>query len=124
KMRGVLLTGFGDQLPQPLPAGLVHASYASFSRLLPKAAAIVHHGGIGTIAQALRAGVPQLVTPMNFDQPDNARRVERLGVADRLRMRDYQPAVAARKLSALIASPQIAAQCRVMAGRLAFNDSL
>ncbi len=47
--------------------------------LVPRLAALVHHGGIGTTAQAMRAGVPQLITPFAHDQFDNAARVERLG---------------------------------------------
>ena len=53
--------------------------YAPHSRLFPRAAAIVHHGGIGTTGQALRSGKPQLVSPFMGDQPDNAARVSRLG---------------------------------------------
>jgi rhamnosyltransferase subunit B len=122
--RGVLVTRFRDQLPHALPAGVLHVDYAPFGRLLPRAAAIVHHGGIGTLAQAMRAGIPQLVTPMNFDQPDNAVRVTRLGVADRIRLRHYLPAAAAKKLAALLASPRVAAECRGMADRLQRDDSL
>jgi rhamnosyltransferase subunit B len=47
--------------------------------LLPRARALVHHGGIGTAAQAFAAGIPQLITPFAHDQFDNAARVERLG---------------------------------------------
>jgi rhamnosyltransferase subunit B len=53
--------------------------YVPLSRLLPRARALVHHGGIGTASLALAAGVPQLITPFVFDQFDNAARVERLG---------------------------------------------
>ena len=52
-----------------------------FSSVFPLCAAVVHHGGIGTCAQALAAGVPQLTMPLAFDQPDNATRLSRLGVA-------------------------------------------
>jgi UDP:flavonoid glycosyltransferase YjiC (YdhE family) len=41
---------------------------------------VVHHGGVGTTAKALAAGVPQVVVPVAYDQPDNGRRVVRLGV--------------------------------------------
>jgi UDP:flavonoid glycosyltransferase YjiC (YdhE family) len=122
--RGVLVTGFAGQLPRPLPSRVLHVPYAPFSRLLPKASVIVHHGGIGTLAQAMRAGIPQLVTPMNFDQPDNAARLSRLGVADRIRLRDYAPAVAAKKLRALLTSPLVASQCRALSQRLAPTDAV
>jgi UDP:flavonoid glycosyltransferase YjiC (YdhE family) len=122
--RGLLATPFADQLPRGLPDGIRHVAYAPFGALLPRTAAIVHHGGIGTLAQALRAGIPQLVTPMNFDQPDNAARVTRLGVADRVRPRDYTPTVAANKLAALMASSDVASQCRAAANRLTETDPI
>ena len=78
--RAILLTRFKEHLPA-LPSSVHHEGYAPLSRLLPRSAALVHHGGIGTLAQALAAGVPQLTMPMGFDQPDNTNRLIRLGVA-------------------------------------------
>ena len=63
----------------------MHVPYAPFSALMPRLRALVHHGGIGTSAQALAAGIPQLVVPFAHDQFDNAARLRRLGVADTLR---------------------------------------
>jgi rhamnosyltransferase subunit B len=79
--RGILLTRHRAHLPPALPPTVLHVEYAPLSRLLPRAAAIVHHGGIGTSAQAMASGVPQVVCPFSFDQVDNARRLEELGVA-------------------------------------------
>ena len=73
------MTQFDEQLPAPLPDHVVHVSYAPFSRVLPRCAAFIHHGGIGTTAQALRAGVRQVVVRLAHDQFDNAMRVRRLG---------------------------------------------
>jgi len=78
--RAVFLTANSDQLPRNLPSSIFVSAYAPFSLLLPRAAVMVHHGGIGTVAQCLAAGIPQLVVHMSLDQPDNAARVERLGV--------------------------------------------
>lgn len=78
--RAVFLTSKPDQVPGNLPPSIFVASYAPFSKLLPRAAAMVHHGGIGTTSQCLAAGIPQLVVFMALDQPDNAARVKRLGV--------------------------------------------
>lgn len=94
--RAVLLTRKAEQVPRDLPEGIVHCDYAPFSSLLPHARAFVHHGGIGTVAQALAAGVPQLVVAMALDQPDNAERVERLGAgiatsADRFTVAQARP---------------------------------
>ncbi|WP_266157035.1 glycosyltransferase [Dyella silvatica] len=76
--RGVFLTRAVDQLPA-LPETVIHENYLPLSLLLPRASVIVHHGGIGTTAQALHAGVPQLIIPGFSDQWDNARRVQDLG---------------------------------------------
>ncbi|MGH8758943.1 MAG: glycosyltransferase, partial [Burkholderiales bacterium] len=76
--RGIFLTRAADQLPA-LPETVVHANYLPLNLLLPRVSIVVHHGGIGTTAQALLSGVPQLIIPSFSDQLDNARRVEHLG---------------------------------------------
>jgi rhamnosyltransferase subunit B len=77
--RAVLVCAFRDALP-PLPAGRALAvGHAPFPALLPRASAVVHHGGIGTTAAAFAAGVPQCISPLAFDQFDNAARVVALG---------------------------------------------
>ncbi len=80
KIRAVLLVGSLDreQLGAPLPESIYVASYLPYSEIMPRSAAIVHQGGIGTTAQALRAGRPMLVVPWAHDQPDNADRIRRL----------------------------------------------
>ena len=121
---GLLLTRFPAQLPDPLPAGVRHADYAPLSRVLARAAAIAHHGGIGTAAEALRAGCPQLVMPMTFDQPDNAVRLERLGVARTLWPSAVNGRAAARALDALLGSDDTAGACRAAARRFHGADSV
>lgn len=79
--RGLFLTSYPEQLPPDLPDTIMVRKYIPFSAVLPRASAFVHHGGIGTLAQGLAAGKPQLIMPMSFDQPDNAIRAQRLGVA-------------------------------------------
>lgn len=77
--RAIILRGRGIDLPRDLPSTVHAAEYEPFSALLPRAACVVHHGGIGTTAQALRAGVPSIVLPMSNDQFNNAIRVANLG---------------------------------------------
>jgi UDP:flavonoid glycosyltransferase YjiC (YdhE family) len=103
-IRAVLLTGIGiDQnVPAALPSCIFATKYAPYSELLPRAAAAVHQGGIGTTAQALRAGRPMLVAPWSFDQPDNARRVRRLGVARTIGRERYKSARVAEELNLLL----------------------
>ncbi|MEP6938678.1 MAG: nucleotide disphospho-sugar-binding domain-containing protein [Rudaea sp.] len=84
-LRAVVITPYRDQLPDALPAWVRHVRYVPFDRLLPRLRAFVHHGGVGTSAQCLWAGIAQIVTPFAHDQFDNAARLERLGVARQLR---------------------------------------
>jgi UDP:flavonoid glycosyltransferase YjiC (YdhE family) len=116
--RGLLLTRFPEHLPAQLPEGVRHFSYVPFSRVLPRAAALVHHGGIGTTAQGLAAGIPQLVMPLAYDQPDNAARLGRLGVARSLPPRAFRAPAVARALDGLLRSAEVAGRCRDYAGRI------
>jgi UDP:flavonoid glycosyltransferase YjiC (YdhE family) len=120
--RGLLLTRFRDQLPERLPAGVRHFDYVPLSHLLPRSAALVSHGGIGTLSQALAAGIPQLVMPLAFDQFDNAARLERLGVAATLLPKRFRGPTVAAELARLLASPNVGLACRVAAARLQRNE--
>lgn len=115
--RGLLLTRFAEQVPADLPDGVVHVSYAPFSLLLPRVAALVHHGGVGTSAQGMASGVPQLVMPLGHDQFDNAARMRRLGVARSLLPEQFRGPAVAEQLRALVDVPEVAARCREVAGR-------
>lgn len=114
--RGVFLTRFREQLP-PLPQEVRHFDFVPFSQLLPHAAALVHHGGMGTSAQAMAAGIPQLVMPLAYDQPDNALRLRRLGVAAELPPRHYRGPAVAAALDRLLTAPEVAACCQQIAAR-------
>jgi hypothetical protein len=113
--RALLLTRHPEQVPSPLPSFALRADYAPFSLLLPRVAAIVHHGGVGTTAQCLAAGVRQLVKPLAHDQFDNGERVRRLGCGLVLPDRRYRPRAAARALRRLLGSP---GECAAIAARL------
>jgi rhamnosyltransferase subunit B len=121
--RGLLLTQDAAQLPVDLPPGVMHFPYVPFKALLPRLAAFVHHGGIGTTSQALLAGVPQLVRPMGFDQFDNALRATTLGVARQLLPRQYKPAAVAGALRELAGEPSIRMRCAELAKTLAGQTS-
>jgi UDP:flavonoid glycosyltransferase YjiC (YdhE family) len=116
--RGMLLTRHTDHLPPSLPPSVGHFTYVPFSQLLQRAAAIVHHGGMGTLAQAIAAGIPQLVMPMAYDQPDNASRLKRLGIGDSLRPRAFRGPAVARKLQRLLDAPQTAERCATLARKM------
>lgn len=113
--RGLFLTGFPEQLPPDLPATILHRPYVPFSTVLPRSAALVHHGGIGTAAQALASGIPQLIMPMAFDQPDNAFRLKHLGVAQWLLPGRFISRRVTEALQHLLEDPAVAGhatQCR------------
>ncbi len=77
--RGVLLTGWGGMNVGRVPSNVFVMNAAPHSWLFPRMAAVVHHGGAGTTAEGLRAGVPCLIVPFIVDQPFWGRRVKALG---------------------------------------------
>jgi rhamnosyltransferase subunit B len=121
--RALLLTRFTEHLPA-LPPTVHHESYAPLSRLLPRSAALVHHGGIGTLAQALAAGVPQLTMPMGFDQPDNTTRLLRLGVARWVAPSEFSGERVAPLLNTLLTDPAVASSCAKYAALLRDGSAL
>jgi rhamnosyltransferase subunit B len=121
--RALFLTQYPGQLPTPLPKGSCHYDYVPFSAVLPHAAVLVHHGGIGTTAQAIAAGIPQLVVPSTHDQPDNAVRVRRLGLGDFLLPKAYTPANVERSLRRLT-NPDLRKNCQHRARELVGSQSL
>ncbi|MBU6237399.1 MAG: glycosyltransferase [Planctomycetes bacterium] len=115
--RGMLLTKYPQQLPTRLPAGVQHFSYVPFQAVLPRAAALVYHGGISSIGRVLATGIPQVLMPMAYNQPDDARRLKRLGVADVLPPNQFRGPRLTRVLGRLLDSQQVAARCRQLAGK-------
>jgi rhamnosyltransferase subunit B len=99
-------------------------NYAPFATLLPRCSALIHHGGIGTLAQGLAAGLPQLVMPMAFDQHDNLRRLRELGVGDGLAPRQFSVARVSRMLQHLLQDPDVAASCARARRSSAGHDGL
>ena len=122
--RAVLLAG--DAATGATPGLLgddVHVcAYAPHSLLFPRAAAVVHHGGIGTLAQALRSGRPELVVPFFADQIDNADRARRLNVARVLAPRRYTAAGAAANLRLLLEGSAYHEAAAAVQARLADED--
>ncbi len=108
--RAVLLVGKGEwnRLPDPLPEGVIAVDYAPHGDLFPRAAAIVHQGGVGTTGQGLRSGKPVLIVPFAHDQPDHAHRIERLGCGLGLQRKRYREALIAPVLRRLLEEPTFA----------------
>jgi rhamnosyltransferase subunit B len=103
--RAVLLVGAKDaaRLASLVGPHEYVCEQAPHGLLFPKGLCIVHHGGIGTMAEALRAGKPQIVVPFFGDQSDHGARVERLGLGLAIKLSVYNERRAAAALQALIA---------------------
>lgn len=104
---------------------------APHAAVFPRAAAIVHQGGIGTTAEAMRAGRPMLVVHFSHDQPDNALRLKRLGVACSVPQEKYNSATAVREIKSLLVDQryaqrvaEVAAQVRTENGAATACDLL
>jgi UDP:flavonoid glycosyltransferase YjiC (YdhE family) len=121
--RAVLLVG-QNTIREPLPPGTVAFPYAPFSKIFPRAAVVVHQGGIGTCAQALAAGRPMLVVPFAFDQPDNAARLQRLGVARSIPRKHYTASRVSVALKALLSVPSYAASAAAAARRIVSENGV
>ena len=100
--RAVLLYGIFNEPPKITDKNIAAFDYAPYSQIFSKAACVVHQGGIGTTAQVLRAGVPHLIMPYSHDQPDNAARCERIGVARTISRNKYNAETAAEQLRKLL----------------------
>jgi rhamnosyltransferase subunit B len=121
--RGIILSNFGREIGD-LPAGVRQFAYAPLGSLLGRTAALVHHGGIGTLSQALKAGIPQVVTPLAFDQPDNGVRLVDLGVARRVNMNAVNGRRLAAALNQVLNSAEVAAACNRIAALIPKKPSL
>jgi len=116
--RGILATRYPEQVPKDLPGSIKFFEYIPFGQIFPRAAAVIHHGGVGTVAQCLAAGVPQLLMPMAHDQPDNAARIRKLGVGDYLYPARFRAGRIAEKLGTLLTSEHVRKACDVVRQRI------
>ena len=121
--RAVFLAG-ANSVDGPLPPGTAVFAYAPYSKILPRAACVVHQGGIGTCGQTLAAGRPMLVTPFAFDQPDNAARLQRLGVARTIRRSRYNATSAAAELERLLGDERYAKRAAEVGRLVAEEDAV
>jgi len=122
--RAILLTGSPPGSLGALPPAVKAFEYLPYSAVFPRALAVVHSGGIGTLAQALVAGRPQLIVPVAFDQPDNARRTVELGVARSIPFEKASASAMARQLAVLLAAPDCAMRARSIGETVAREDGV
>lgn len=100
--RAVILYGVFNEAPAGLSDSIVGFDYAPYSELFPRAACVVHQAGVGTTGQVLRAGVPHVIVPFAHDQPDNAARCRRIGVAEIIARDGYTAETAGEKLRLIL----------------------
>jgi len=107
--RRAVLVGGADTLDGVhRSAHVLVCRYVPYSALFPKTAAIVHQGGIGTLAQALRSGRPQIVVPFHGDQLDNGARAARLGAGRVILRNRYRKQHLMRELDMVLTDPSYA----------------
>jgi UDP:flavonoid glycosyltransferase YjiC (YdhE family) len=119
-LRAVLVCRYEELVPRPLPASVRWFGYLPLRSLMGRMRAVIHHGGMGTIAQALAAGIPQLALVFNYDRPDNGRRLRNLGVGQFLPAASWRPEPVAEALQGLLESPDVRRRCQEMSGRSSF----
>jgi len=116
--RAVLLIGDERNLPRALPEGIIALDYVPYQTLLPRACAVVHHGGVGTTSHALLAGVPTLIVPFAFDQSDNAEHARKLGTSRTLYRDKYVAPRVAGELEELLRQPSYTRRALEVSRRL------
>jgi len=122
--RGILCGGWAGFGKIKLPPDVLRIDDAPHALLFPRVAVVVHHGGAGTTAAALRAGVPQVVIPHLGDQFFHGRRVRDLGVGvciSRARLNESRLASAIQEV---LTQPGIAARARELADSLRGTDGV
>lgn len=122
--RGLFVAAYPPKIQATLPDTICYVPYLPFSQVLPQITALVFHGGIGTLAQGLAAGIPMLVMPMSHDQPDNAARLKALGVGDYLWPQQFRGQTLAKKLNQLLTNPDVLASCNRYAPMVNFDQAL
>ena len=103
---------------------VLHVSFAPFSEVFPACAAVIHHGGIGTIAQCLRAGVPALVVPGGMDQPFNAAQVVQRKAGVWIPRKRYTARRAEQALKALLFTPTYKEHARKIQAQITREDGV
>ena len=87
----IVLNRYREMVPDNLPDNVLYYPYLPMQEILPKCAAIIHHGGIGTCAEALRNGTPQVILPYFMDRLFNGKQLKKIGVAECLPVVRWTP---------------------------------
>ncbi len=122
--RALIIGAAPGSLPDPLPEGVLSLPFAPFSAIYPRCAAIIHHGGIGTTAQGLRAGTPALIVPWGVDQFYAGAQVEAIGAGKWLQRTRYSVERATPLLDALLHDDRYRTRAQQVAGQIAREDGV
>jgi UDP:flavonoid glycosyltransferase YjiC (YdhE family) len=121
--RGMLLVGRAPEVaPASLPAGVKVFGYAPFSTVMPRVLCSVHHGGIGTTSQGLRAGRPTVIVPHAHDQFDNAARVKRLRVSQTVPASEFSVETLVAAIRRVVDDPRCVQSAREVGERMRNED--
>lgn len=113
--RAVLVTSNPADIPGGMDDSIRHEAYVPFASLLPRSRALISHGGVGTCAEALAAGLPHLVTHVNFDQRDNSSRLEDLSAGIGIPVKEFDGQAAIKAVGDLL-DPSLASKARHLSG--------
>jgi rhamnosyltransferase subunit B len=120
----LLVTRHDRVVPHPLPDNVHWYNYLPLSQIMPRMEAVIHHGGLGTLSNALAAGIPQLALTVGGDRPYNGLRLQKLGVGDFLPWSQWQPDIMADILLRLLASPDTRERCQELSRRVLESDPM
>jgi rhamnosyltransferase subunit B len=123
-LRAMLVTNFPAQVPKNLPADVQVFGYLPFSEVLPRASLLVYHGGVGTLAQGIKAGVPHLVVPHGYDQFDSGWRIEQLQLGRSIAQGRYRAARVVRTIKMILADGASTQRRREFASRIDSADAV
>jgi rhamnosyltransferase subunit B len=123
--RALVLTGpTPSPVELPVDPGIFSTPFAPLSRVAFRCRAAIHHGGVGTTIALLRSGLPQVVVPRGFDQPQTAIRMKRLGVARTLPWRRESTKHLTSELSALLGDDRYRRNAVAIQARATSEDGL
>ncbi len=122
--RALVVGAAPEVLAERLPEGMLSVPFAPFAQVYPRCSAVIHHGGIGTTAQGLRAGVPALVVPWGFDQFFNGAQIERLGTGRWMGRRYYTVERATEAIRSLLGESGYRRRAQAIAAELRREDGL
>ena len=123
-LRAMLVTNYPEQVPANLPPSVRVFGYLPFSQVLPRAALLVYHGGVGTLAQGIKAGTPHLVVPHGYDQFDSGWRIEQLGLGSSIPETRYRAGRVVRAVERILGDAAAPRRRLAYAARIDAQDAV